>query len=349
MGKSIVRLFNQSGYVVAAGVLITNSRVITCAHVVSAITEDPLNEVIVLDFPFSDTREKYRAKVALWKPDIDIAGLSLESNAPSDIFPVPLVFNSNIWQLPFKAIGFPEGNGQNHGVWIAGRFSSQTREGWYSIDPESQVGYGLQPGFSGSPVWDETAGGVAGLVASRDERGRGYVIPTSIFPFSWVTGATVSTEDIAVAKTNNKRTDISPSVFLCHASEDKPKVKELYISLKKDGFSPWLDSENLLPGQEWDVEIRKAVKDSDAIIVSLSSNSINKRGYIQKEIRMALDVAEEIPEDVIFIIPARIDNCDVPDRLSKYHWVDLFESDGYGKLIESLKTLGEIKSPNKAN
>lgn len=64
---------------------------------------------------------------------------------------------------------------------------------------------------------------------------------------------------------------------------------------------------------------------------------------------MALDVAEEIPEDVIFIIPARIDNCDVPDRLSKYHWVDLFESDGYGKLIESLKTLGEIKSPNKAN
>jgi hypothetical protein len=40
-------------------------------------------------------------------------------------------------------------------------------------------------------------------------------------------------------------------VFLCHASADKPKVRELYRYLKRRGLQPWLDAEDLLPGQAW--------------------------------------------------------------------------------------------------
>ena len=117
-------------------------------------------------------------------------------------------------------------------------------------------------------------------------------------------------------------------VFICHSSGDKERVRTLYGKLKRDGFTPWLDQENILPGQEWDSEIRKAVRTSDVVVVCLSESSITKEGYVQKEIKLALDVAEEKPEGTIFLIPARFEDCQVPHRLVGWQWVDLFEARG---------------------
>ena len=126
-------------------------------------------------------------------------------------------------------------------------------------------------------------------------------------------------------------------VFLCYASIDKPVIHHLYQRLVKDGMDVWLDESKLLPGQDWRLEIPKAVSASDAVIICLSRNSINKEGYVQKEIRLALDVADEKPDGTIFLIPARLENCPVPDRLGKYQWVDLFIPNGYEKLLKSLQ------------
>ena len=72
-------------------------------------------------------------------------------------------------------------------------------------------------------------------------------------------------------------------VFLCHSSDDKPAVRDLYEALSSyKGIDPWLDEIDLLPGQDWDLEIRKAVKRADIILVCLSQVSVNKKGYIQK-------------------------------------------------------------------
>src|SRR4030095_8050228 len=95
--------------------------------------------------------------------------------------------------------------------------------------------------------------------------------------------------------------------FLCHSSSDKPKVRELYRKLRVDNFEPWLDEESLLPGQDWDQEIRKEIQECDVVLVCLSKNSISKVGYIQKEIRKALDVADEQPDGTIFLIPVRLE------------------------------------------
>jgi hypothetical protein len=45
----------------------------------------------------------------------------------------------------------------------------------------------------------------------------------------------------------------------------------------------------------------------------------------------------EKPEGEIFIIPARLEECDAPPSLHKWHWVDLFEEGGRQKLIRALK------------
>jgi hypothetical protein len=126
-------------------------------------------------------------------------------------------------------------------------------------------------------------------------------------------------------------------VFLCHSSDDKARVRTLYERLVDEGFAPWLDEKNLLPGQEWDREIRRAVRSSDAVIVCLSKGSITKEGYVQKEIRLGLDVADEKPEGAIFLIPLRLEVCSVPDRLARWQWVDLFHERGVDVLMESLR------------
>lgn len=129
----------------------------------------------------------------------------------------------------------------------------------------------------------------------------------------------------------------SLKVFLCHASTDKPKVRELYRYLKKRGIQPWFDEEHLVGGQDWQVEIPKALATSDAIIICLTKNSVDKEGYIQKEIKFALDKALEMPEGRIFLIPVKFEECEVPFTLSRYQWVDLTVESGYAKMMKALK------------
>lgn len=136
----------------------------------------------------------------------------------------------------------------------------------------------------------------------------------------------------AVSETKRKL-----SVFLCHASDDKPAVRQLYQKLRKASFDPWLDEEKLLPGQDWHQEIRKAVKTSDIIIVCFSQKSNNKSGFVQKEIKYALDVADEQPEGKIFLIPLRLEECEIPERVQRWQWVDGFTDNGYRKLIRVLR------------
>jgi hypothetical protein len=130
-------------------------------------------------------------------------------------------------------------------------------------------------------------------------------------------------------------------VFLCHASQDKPSVRELYQRLEAEGWiDPWLDEEKLLPGQDWDLEIEKAVEAADVVIVCVSNRSVTKEGYVQKEIRKVLDIALEKPEETIFIIPLRLDECELPRRLRTWHYVDYFpaaqRSRAYQRLLQSL-------------
>lgn len=125
-------------------------------------------------------------------------------------------------------------------------------------------------------------------------------------------------------------------VFLCHASPDKAAVRELYTRLLSDGARPWLDENDLLPGQDWQLEIRNAIRRSDVVLVCLSAQSVTRAGFAQREIRFALDVADEQPEGTIFVIPVLLEECRVPDRLSQLHWVRLYDADGYTKLLRAL-------------
>jgi len=66
-----------------------------------------------------------------------------------------------------------------------------------------------------------------------------------------------------------------------------------------------------------------------------------KRRLCSKEIKLALDIANEKPEESIYIIPVRLEECNVPLRLRELHWIDLFKDMGSDKAKESLVTRAE--------
>jgi len=126
------------------------------------------------------------------------------------------------------------------------------------------------------------------------------------------------------------------AIFVSYASEDAEAVTLLDSWLKEQGFDPWIDKRSLIPGQDWALEIPRAVTKSDIVLVCLSRKSVEKTGYVQKEIRVALDAADQRPHGNIFLIPVRLDDCAVPERLQHLHCVDLFRPEGHERLARAL-------------
>jgi RNA polymerase sigma factor (sigma-70 family) len=125
-------------------------------------------------------------------------------------------------------------------------------------------------------------------------------------------------------------------VFLCHAHKDASSVHAIYQHLIDNNIEAWLDKEKLLPGSDWEHEIRQAVRTSDIVVICLSKG-FNERGFRQKEVRIALEESALQPEGEIFIVPARLEECEVLPSLRHLHWVNLFDSDGYEKLMRTLR------------
>lgn len=137
--------------------------------------------------------------------------------------------------------------------------------------------------------------------------------------------------------------DWTRSVFLAHASEDKPTVRQLLKKLRDHGLEPWLDEEMLSAGVEWDKEIRTAIRQSRFFLACFSKHSISKDGYVQRELRIALHNLEEKAPGNIFLIPGLLEEVELPDiivgtvSLRSYQYVRLYEKKELDRLIVTLR------------
>jgi hypothetical protein len=119
--------------------------------------------------------------------------------------------------------------------------------------------------------------------------------------------------------------ETQPQVFLGYVEEDLASVRELSDELQAAGFNPWLDKQKLLPGQNWPRSIHRAISISDFFVPCFSRRSTYKRGTFQSELRYALDCAVQLPLDEIFIVPVRLEKCELPKRITdQIQYVDLF-------------------------
>lgn len=142
-------------------------------------------------------------------------------------------------------------------------------------------------------------------------------------------------------------------IFLAHASEDKLQVRELHKKLHSKGFNPWLDEIDLLPGQNWQVEIPNAIRESDVFLGCLSKSSVAKQGYVQKEFRLALMSYASRPAEKIFFIPVKLDNCEIPRLqvpdlgidIADFQWVELSSEDGFERLVRAIESVFDVFHP----
>ena len=125
-------------------------------------------------------------------------------------------------------------------------------------------------------------------------------------------------------------------IFLLYARPDEEAVYRLYRRLVKEGANVWWDRQKLLPGQDWQYEIRKAIRGSDLVIACLSRQFNNEGGYRHEELRIALEKANTFCDGEVFIIPARLEECDTPEPLRRWQRVDLFDAEGYKQLMNAL-------------
>jgi formylglycine-generating enzyme required for sulfatase activity len=139
-------------------------------------------------------------------------------------------------------------------------------------------------------------------------------------------------------------------IFISYAHEDSEIAERLYKDLKREGFSLWLDKEDLLPGQNWRVAISIAMKKSSLFLALVSSNSLGNRGYAQKELKTALDILNEFPLDQAYLIPVYIEPCEpLDERLRDIHGIHLYESyeRGIKKLVHALNYYAKNRQENK--
>ena len=170
--SAIVRLRTTADTIVGTGFLVTERQVLTCAHVVADAMDIPRDiekkpaGTLHLDFPLVAPGNILTAQVILWRPKVDIAGLALDNKPPVGVQPARLVISSIFWNHAFRAFGFPEG--YDRGVWASGVLRGRQSAGWVQIEDVKETGYWVQPGFSGTAVWDEQLNGVVGMAVAAD-------------------------------------------------------------------------------------------------------------------------------------------------------------------------------------
>ncbi|MFJ4122231.1 trypsin-like peptidase domain-containing protein [[Kitasatospora] papulosa] len=184
---------HADGPVVGAGFLVTPDVVCTCAHVVADAlglprdTESAPTDVVRVEFPLlrvvGGPIPAVSATVVSWQPTReeddsgDVALLRL-AHPVVGARAVPLVDGTAVWGHEFRAYGFPTGG--DHGAWATGSLRGVQGSGWLQMDA-GPSGVPIQPGFSGSAVWDEAQGGVIGMTVAAGRgglNGTAYLVPS---------------------------------------------------------------------------------------------------------------------------------------------------------------------------
>jgi len=64
-------------------------------------------------------------------------------------------------------------------------------------------------------------------------------------------------------------------LFISYAHDDLEQVTELAEELRARGHEPWF-GEQLMPGDDWQADLRRAIEASDALVYTLSPDSAAK-------------------------------------------------------------------------
>lgn len=116
-----------------------------------------------------------------------------------------------------------------------------------------------------------------------------------------------------------------PDVFLCHNNQDKPAVRSVAASLVLHGLRPWLDQEELRPGDTWPDVLARQLRTARSGAVFIGSHGIGK--WQQLEISALLHEAVHRGCKIVPVLLPGAADSGIPVFLRQYNRVDLRQSD----------------------
>jgi len=137
-------------------------------------------------------------------------------------------------------------------------------------------------------------------------------------------------------------------VFLSYCHDNATEVTKLRDDLMAAGEAVWWD-QDILPGEDWKLAIRQAMKDSYAVVLCLSKETeARATSGIFPEVLDAIAAYREYAPGGIFLIPVRLSKYKIPPfeidgtrTLDRLQYVDLFPAAkwnaGLQRLIQSLQ------------
>lgn len=117
-------------------------------------------------------------------------------------------------------------------------------------------------------------------------------------------------------------------VFISHAATDSKLAKKIASGLKTSGLQVWDMATEVLPGENWGTKVAEALRESDAMVVLLTQDSL-RSSNISFELSYALG-NESYKGRIIPVIAARpeeLQSNDIPWILNKFHVIHLSEQD----------------------
>jgi hypothetical protein len=139
--------------------------------------------------------------------------------------------------------------------------------------------------------------------------------------------------DTEEAKLNRIRQNLQ--IFISYGSEHRSTVEKVYDELKEKEMGVWMDDKSLIPGNQWEKEIRKTIMNFQIALIFLSSTSLNRDGYLKKEIDIIVDKSNN--DEKFLIIPIKLNDCVIPQQLSKWHWLNFNNMIGMKTLLSALE------------
>ena len=139
--------------------------------------------------------------------------------------------------------------------------------------------------------------------------------------------------------------EISPPIFISYARVDVARGREVYQWLTRGGLDCWMDEVYLRVGQNWKQEIDKVIRTCQIFVACLSSKAVDHRGFFQTELRTAYEVWKTVPPQHVFLLPIRLDECEIPMEIRDLHCLDFFAPEGPAKLLRDINYYVNPEAP----
>ncbi len=115
----------------------------------------------------------------------------------------------------------------------------------------------------------------------------------------------------------------SYDIFLSHNKADKDRIRQLAERLRDEGFRVWFDEWVIMPGDDIFLAIEHGLEATRVLVLCLSETALTS-DWVKLE-RSTVLFRDPTNAKRRFI-PLLIDDCELPDALRRYKYVDLRQS-----------------------